>query len=81
MKIDGLVSRTEGFSGAQIASVCSLAALSAVRRVVAGSKTPRGGQTVEADSTQRKPASEFGLKILIDQSDLEAGLAEVTRLP
>ena len=81
VKIDGLVSRTEGFSGAQIASVCSLAALSAVRRVVAGSKTPRGGQTVEADSTQRKPASEFGLKILIDQSDLEAGLAEVTRLP
>jgi len=81
VKIDGLVSRTEGFSGAQIASVCSLAALSAVRRVVAGSKTPRAGQTVEADSTQRKPASEFGLKILIDQSDLEAGLAEVTRLP
>ena len=38
VKIDGLVSRTEGFSGAQIASVCSLAALSAVRRVVAGSK-------------------------------------------
>jgi len=81
VKIDGLVSRTEGFSGAQIASVCSLAALSAVRRVVAGSKTPRAGQTVEADSSQRKPAPEFGLKILIDQSDLEAGLAEVTRLP
>ncbi len=81
VKIDGLVSRTEGFSGAQIASVCSLAALSAVRRVVAGSKTPRAGQTVEAESSQRKPAPEFGLKILIDQSDLEAGLAEVTRLP
>ena len=81
VKIDGLVSRTEGFSGAQIASVCSLAALSAVRRVVAGSKTPRAGKTVEADSSHRKPAPEFGLKILIDQSDLEAGLAEVTRLP
>ena len=68
VKIDGLVSRTEGFSGAQIASVCSLAALSAVRRVVAGSKTPRAGKTVEADSSHRKPAPEFGLKILIDQS-------------
>ncbi len=55
-----LASRTEGFSGAEIASVCNKAALSAVRRGV--------------NSLKGNPDRE--ITILIRRSDIQAALAE-----
>jgi transitional endoplasmic reticulum ATPase len=58
---DELASKTEGFSGAEIASVCNKAALMAVRRAV---EEGRGKPTVE-------------VKVLIEPQDMEMALAEV----
>jgi len=58
---DELASKTEGFSGAEIASVCNKAALMAVRRAV---EEGRGEPTVE-------------VKVLIEPQDMEMALAEV----
>ncbi len=56
-----LAARMEGFSGAEIASVCSKAALRAVRRAIEAGK----GQDLEK------------VKVLIELQDLEAALTEV----
>jgi len=57
-----LASRTEGFSGAEIASVCNKAAFKAVRRAVAALK--------------KSPDEE--VTILITRADVEAALAELS---
>ncbi len=87
LKIDHLVAGTEGFSGARIASLCNLAALKAVRRAVAASRTMPAGPVSKsaaenlADSSQRKPSPEVQVKLLLEQDDLEAALVEVSRGP
>lgn len=58
-----LASKTEGFSGADIASVCNKAALRAVRRAVA--------------SLKRNPGQEA--KVIIKASDIEAALDEANQ--
>ncbi|MFP5213113.1 MAG: CDC48 family AAA ATPase [Acidobacteriota bacterium] len=59
--IGRLASRTEGFSGAEIAQVCNLAALSAVRRAV--------------DALKKDPDAEANVTITV--WDLERALADV----
>ncbi|MEW6110739.1 MAG: AAA family ATPase, partial [Thermodesulfobacteriota bacterium] len=54
-----LAARTEGFSGAEIASVCSRAALSAVRRAVA---------TLRKESPRE-------VKVQITRSDVDGAIA------
>ncbi len=66
--IPGLAARSGGFSGAQIASVCNLAAFRAVRRAVA--------LAAGADTAQPPPAAPA--KPLIEADDLAAALAEVS---
>jgi transitional endoplasmic reticulum ATPase len=61
ISLDELASRTEGFSGAEIASVCNKAALMAVSRAVEAGKN--------------SPAEE--VKVLIEAEDIEAALEEV----
>jgi transitional endoplasmic reticulum ATPase len=71
VKISELAAKSEGLSGAQIASVCNLAALRAVRREVAlasGSDTGQAPLATEA-------------KVLIEAGDLAAALAEVSPKP
>ena len=67
----GLAAGSEGFSGAQIASVCNLAALRAVRRAVAAT----------GDSASGQPPPATPAKVLIESDDLVAALAEVTPKP
>jgi len=71
VKISGLAAKSEGFSGAQIASVCNLAALRAVRRAVALASGSETGKPPLA--TQAKPQ--------IEPDDLAAALAEVSPKP
>ncbi len=66
-----LAAKSEGFSGAQIASVCNLAALRAVRRAVAAAGESAPGQASPATAA----------KVLIEAKDLAAALAEVTPKP
>jgi transitional endoplasmic reticulum ATPase len=63
-----LAARSEGFSGAQIASVCNLAALRAVRRAVAAA----------GESATGKPPAATADKVLIESDDLTAALTEVS---
>lgn len=58
-----LVSATEGFSGAEIASICNIAALRAVRRAV--------------EAIKEKPDADVSLSI--EKEDLESALAEVDK--
>lgn len=87
IKTDGLVAKTDGFSGAKIASLCNLAALKAVRRAVAATRTmpaePRSKSAAQdlADSGQRKPSPAAPVRVLIGQEDLEAALKELAREP
>ena len=67
VKISELAARSAGFSGAQIASVCNLAALQAVRRVVAEAGGSEAG----------RPPLKTPAKLLIEPDDLVAALAEV----
>jgi len=71
VKISSLAAGSEGFSGAQIASVCNLAALRAVRRAVAAA----GG------SSAGEPPPETQWKVLIEPDDLAAARAEVSAKP
>jgi transitional endoplasmic reticulum ATPase len=71
VKISDLAAQSEGLSGAQIASVCNLAALRAVRRAV--------GRAGGADPGQPPVATEA--KALIGADDLAAALAEVFPKP
>jgi transitional endoplasmic reticulum ATPase len=86
-KIDDLVARTEGFSGATIASLCNLAALIAVRRAVAAAKAiPAGPKATSAapeatEALPRKSNVEASVKVRIEQRDLDAALAQVSRKP
>jgi transitional endoplasmic reticulum ATPase len=68
VKISELAARSAGFSGAQIASVCNLAALQAVRRAVADA----GG------SGAGLPPLKTPAKLQIEPDDLAVALAEVT---
>jgi transitional endoplasmic reticulum ATPase len=68
VKISDMAARSEGFTGAQIASVCNLAALRAVRRAV--------GAAAGADTG--KPPAATEAKALIEAEDLAAALAEVS---
>ncbi len=61
INLDTLASRAEGFSGAEIASVCNKAARRAIRRAVEAGK--------------ERPAEEG--RVLIEAEDMEVGLAEV----
>ena len=85
IRLDDLVARTAGFSGAQIASLCNTAALVALRRAVASSKTihpqRHGSPAMPASSGSSRPKAQSKLesKILIEQNDLDAALAEITR--
>jgi transitional endoplasmic reticulum ATPase len=87
VKLEGLVTRTEGFSGAQIASLCNLAALKAVRRAVAAARAvpagPEGGTAAPeaAAAAQQHAAPQVHGKLLLQPEDLEAALAEVAREP
>jgi transitional endoplasmic reticulum ATPase len=68
VRISQLAAKSAGLSGAQIASVCNLAALRAVRRAVAlagGSDTSKAPRATEA-------------KMLLEPDDLAAALAEVS---
>jgi transitional endoplasmic reticulum ATPase len=60
--IEELAARTEGLSGAEIASICNKAALAAVRRAVAGEMAETGGEAVQ---------------VLIGPADLEEALQEM----
>jgi transitional endoplasmic reticulum ATPase len=83
--IDDLVARTEGFTGAQIASVCNLAAFRAVRRAVAAASNfaaeplPKSGPPASPGASKRKPPLEVQPRPLIEQADLEAALVEVSQ--
>jgi transitional endoplasmic reticulum ATPase len=68
VKISDLAAKSKGFSGAQIASVCNLAALRAVRRAVA----------LAGDSDTGKPPLATQAKAQIEPDDLAAALAEVS---
>ena len=68
VKISDLAAKSEGLSGAQIASVCNLAALRAVRRAV--------GQAGGADPG--KPPEATQAKAQIEADDLAAALAEAS---
>jgi transitional endoplasmic reticulum ATPase len=87
IKIADLVARTEGFTGAKIASVCNLAALRAVRRAVVAAGPRPGGAVLEtaasaaAEPSQRRPSPGAQLKVVIDQADLQAALAEAGHEP
>lgn len=59
--VGDLARATEGFSGAEVASVCNTAALSAVRRAIAAARTE--GQE--------------GEDLVVRRSDVEAAIAEV----
>jgi SpoVK/Ycf46/Vps4 family AAA+-type ATPase len=92
-----LALKTEGFSGAQIASVCNRAALRAVRRAVAclratphrqaASKNlpaglpPKTGVPKTGGSGADQPPAETQAQLLIESDDLEAALAEVAPKP
>ena len=71
VKISGLAAKSEGFSGAQIASVCNLAALRAVRRAVA----------LAGGSDTGNPPLATQAKALLEPDDLAAALAEVSPKP
>ena len=71
VNISELAARSEGFSGAQIAWVCNLAALRAVRRAV--------GKASGSDNGKPPLATES--KALIEPEDLAAALAEVSTKP
>jgi len=71
LKLSGLAAKSGGFSGAQIASVCNLAALRAVRRAVA----------LAGDSDTGKPPPAPQAKAQIEPDDLAAALAEVSPKP
>jgi transitional endoplasmic reticulum ATPase len=71
VKISELAARSEGLSGAQIASVCNLAALRAVRRAVA----------LAGGSGDAKPPLETQEKVLIEPDDLAAARADVSPRP
>jgi len=85
LKVGELAAQSAGFSGAQIASACNLAALRAVRRVVAAT----GDSGLPAAPEQRsaaqagagKPPLETPVKVLIESEDLKAALAEVSPNP
>jgi len=59
-----MAARTEGFSGAEIASVCNNAALMAVRRAVEAGRKENGEK----------------VKVLIELKDIESALEEVQNL-
>ncbi len=71
VKISGLAAKSEGFSGAQIASVCNLAALRAVRRAVA----------LAGGSDTGNPPLATQAKAQLEPDDLAAALAEVSPKP
>jgi transitional endoplasmic reticulum ATPase len=71
VKISGLAAGTQGFSGAQIASVCNLAALRAVRRAVEAA----GGTGAAKGALETQP------KVLIEPDDLAAARKEVSPKP
>jgi transitional endoplasmic reticulum ATPase len=68
VKLDELAAKSQGFTGAQIASVCNLAALRAVRRVVA----------LLAGSDAAKSPAATQARALIEPDDLTAALAEIS---
>lgn len=61
ISLDALASKTEGFSGAEIASVCHKAARRAIRRAV--------------EAGRERPAEE--VRVLIEAEDMEVALAEI----
>ncbi len=71
VKISGLAAKSEGFSGAQIALVCNLAALRAVRRAVA----------LAGGSDTGNPPLATQAKAQLEPDDLAAALAEVSPKP
>ena len=70
-KISDLAAQSAGFTGAQIASVCNLAALRAVRRAVG----------LAGGSDTGKPPLATQAKALIVADDLAAALAEISPKP
>jgi len=83
--IEDMADRTAGRTGADIASICNLAALKAVRRAVAASKSLSADLAQEAaapntqmDGTnQEEPAPH--VKVVVTREDLEAALSEVAQ--
>jgi transitional endoplasmic reticulum ATPase len=69
ISMDDLAARTEGRTGAEIASICNLAALKAVRRAVADSGSL---------STDLQAKSAEAPKVVIAREDLEAALSELS---
>ena len=83
LKIGALATKTKDFSGADIASVCNLAALRAVRRAVVSLKDasaqPAQAGKAETDAEGAdKSILEIKAKMLLEAEDLEAALLEVT---
>lgn len=85
--IEDLAERTAGRTGADIASICNLAALKAVRRAVADSKSLSGdlAQKAPAPNTQmdgtnqEEPAPQ--VKVVVTREDLEAALLDLIQRP
>jgi transitional endoplasmic reticulum ATPase len=83
VKISALAAKTKEFSGAQIASVCNLAAFRAVRRAVVvlkdlSAKPAKAGAQETDDAGAGKSLLEVKAKMLLEAEDLEAALTEVS---
>ena len=82
---EDLAARTEGRTGADIASICNLAALKAVRRAVAASGLisadlpPKSAapDTEKTGANRAEPAN--AINVLVEREDLEAALLEVSQ--
>lgn len=72
ISLEGLAARTEGRTGAEIASICNLAALKAVRRSVAAS----GSFSADLQAKSMEVP-----KVVIAPEDLEAALLELSPKP
>ena len=85
ISIEDLATRTEGRTGADIASICNLAALKAVRRAVAASglisanlpPKSAGPDTEKTGANRAEPAN--AINVLVEREDLEAALFEVSQ--
>lgn len=77
--VGGLAERTKGCSGAQIASICRLAAIRAIRRAVMASLESAAASppNAAAEGAGDRPPPE----LLISMDDLEAAIAEAGQRP
>ncbi|MCL5098212.1 MAG: CDC48 family AAA ATPase [Candidatus Omnitrophica bacterium] len=83
----GLAARTEGFSGADIASLCNQAALRAVRRALESQVPPASQSTPSPKAKEKRVDSDSGpgskradkVAVRIQAEDLEAALSDLSQ--